>query len=240
MDSIKERNRVLLEKASEGDSAAEAEIIKENMGLVKSIALRFTGRGQDLEDLIQIGSMGMLKAVRGYDKKYNTVFSTYAVPLIVGEIKRFLRDDGLIKVSREAKKNYRILMKHKEEYVRKNGEEPLIGDLCALCGIKKEDALYAMEACSQTVSLNEKIGGEDGLSFEDICEDTRIGDITERIALMQAIEGLEDTERKIIDMRYFKGMTQNQVAKVLGMTQVKVSRTEKKIILSLKERMKCG
>ena len=240
MDNIKERNRVLLEKASEGDSAAEAEIIKENMGLVKSIALRFTGRGQDLEDLIQIGSMGMLKAVRGYDKKYNPVFSTYAVPLIVGEIKRFLRDDGLIKVSREAKRNYRILMKHKEEYVQKNGEEPSIVDLCAVSGIKEEDVIYAIEACSQTVSLNEKIGGDDGLSFEDVCEDTTIGDITERIALMQVIDGLDDTERKIIDMRYFKCMTQNQVAKILGMTQVKVSRTEKKIILFLKDRMKCG
>lgn len=240
MDNIKERNRILLEKASEGDSAAESELIKENMGLVKSIALRFTGRGQELEDLIQIGSMGMLKAVRGYDKKFNTVFSTYAVPLIVGEIKRFLRDDGLIKVSREAKRNYRVLMKHKEEYVRKNGEEPSLAYLCSLCGINEEDAVYAMEACSQTVSLNEKIGGEDGLSFEDVFEDTTIGDITERIALMQAVEGLEDIERQIIDMRYFKGMTQNQVAKVLGMTQVKVSRTEKKIILLLKDRMKCG
>lgn len=240
MDSVKERNRVLLEKASQGDSAAEAELIKENMGLVKSIALRFTGRGQELEDLIQIGAMGMLKAVRGYDKKYNTVFSTYAVPLIIGEIKRFLRDDGLIKVSRDAKRNYRILMKHKEEYVRENGEEPGIAYLCSVCGITREDAVYAMEACSQTVSLSEKIGGEDGLSFEDVCEDTRIGDITERIALMQAVEGLNEVERSIINMRYFKGMTQIQVAKVLGMTQVKVSRTEKKIISLLKDRMECG
>ena len=111
MNGIKEKNRVLLERALSGDRMAEEELIKENMGLVKNIAARFTGRGTELEDLVQIGAMGMLKAIRGYDSAFNTAFSTYAVPMIMGEIKRYLRDDGLIKVSREAKRNYRILMR---------------------------------------------------------------------------------------------------------------------------------
>ena len=240
MNGIKERNKLLLRLASEGDKAAEEELIKENMGLVKSIALRFTGRGQELEDLVQIGAVGMLKAVRGYDASYNTVFSTYAVPMIIGEIKRFLRDDGLIKVSREAKRNYRLLERCKEEYIRKNGVEPKIGELCSICGMTEEDALYAMEACSQTVSLNEKIGGEDGMTVEEICEDEKIGDVTEKIALMQAIDNLDERDRQIISMRYFKGMTQSEVGKLLGMTQVKVSRAEKRIILLLKDGLKCG
>ncbi len=238
--SITDNNLTLLEMASTGDKSAEEQLIKQNMGLVKSIALRFTGRGQDMEDLIQIGALGMLKAIRGYDKTYNTAFSTYAVPLITGEIKRFLRDDGLIKISREAKRNYYILMKTREEQITSKGIEPKLTDLCELCGISKEDAVYAMEACAATVSLQEKIGDEDGLSVEDICGDSGLGDITERIALKQAIDLLEERDRNIIIMRYFKGMTQNEVAKRLGMTQVKVSRTEKKIIELLKNGLNCS
>lgn len=235
-----EVNALLLEKASLGDKKAEEELMKTNMGLVKNIALRFCGRGQEIEDLVQIGSVGMLKAIRGYDKSYNTAFSTYAVPLITGEIKRFLRDDGLIKVSREAKRNNYMLLKAKEEYVREKGEEPKLSELCEICNISKEDALYAMEACSATLSLQEKIGNEDGLSIEEVCGDSGLGEVTEKIALKQAIDTLEETEKNIIIMRYFKGMTQNEVAKRLGMTQVKVSRTEKKIISALKNQLKCG
>lgn len=240
MNGIKEKNRVLLERALSGDRMAEEELIKENMGLVKNIAARFTGRGTELEDLVQIGAMGMLKAIRGYDSAFNTAFSTYAVPMIMGEIKRYLRDDGLIKVSREAKRNYRILMRLKETFVAENGFEPKISELCEISGMNEEDAVYAFEACSGTVSLNEKIGDEDGLTFEEMLEDEKIGDITEKIALMQAIEKLDSMDRQIIYLRYFKGMTQNEVGKLLGMTQVKVSRTEKKIILLLKNGLKCG
>lgn len=240
MSCIKEKNKEMLKRAASGDKKAEEEIIRDNMGLVKSIAVRFTGRGQDLEDLIQIGSVGMLKAIRGYNESMGTAFSTYAVPMIMGEIKRFLRDDGLIKVSREAKRNFRLLMRCKENFLRENGYEPKMSILCNMTGISKEDAIYAMEACSGTVSLSEKIGGDDGKSVEDMCEDDKIGDITEKIALMQAVDSLEDVDKKIIVMRYFKGMTQNEVAKILGMTQVKVSRAEKRIILLLKEGLKCG
>lgn len=235
-----DNNAKLLEKAACGDKEAEERLISENMGLVKSIALRFLGRGQELEDLVQIGAIGMLKAVRGYNKSYNTAFSTYAVPLITGEIKRFLRDDGIIKVSRDAKRNYLILKREKERYITEKGIEPKLNELCEICGINKEDAVYALEACSGTLSLQEKIGGEDGVSIEDMCGEDNFGPLIEKIALNEAINSLDEDSRNIIYMRYFKGMTQSSVAKLLGITQVKVSRTEKKIIIMLKEKLKCG
>lgn len=234
------KNPELLQRISEGDRTAEELMIKENMGLVRSIALRFVGRGQDLEDLVQIGAVGMLKAVRGYNKSYGTVFSTYAVPMITGEIKRFLRDDGIIKVGREAKRNYVRLMSSKDKYIRNYGEEPRLSVLCQMCDISEEDAVYAIEACSGVVSLNEKIGDDEDACLEDFCEDQTIGDVVERVSLMQAIEELSKNDREIIYMRYFKGMTQSQVAKVMGLTQVKVSRQEKRIISALKELLKCG
>lgn len=232
------RNTALLERASNGDRRAEAEIIKENMGLVKSIALRFVGRGQDIEDLIQIGSLGMLKAVRNFDRGYGTAFSTYAVPMIVGEIKRFLRDDGLIKVSREAKRNNRLLAEAKEKYIHAHGREPKLAELCDECGITAEDAVYAMEACSGTVSLQEKVG-DDGATVGDFVGEEIIGDVTEKIALVEAIKRLDGVERNIIYMRYFKGMTQTETANRLGLTQVKVSRSEKRIISRLKSELSC-
>lgn len=222
-------NARLLDLASAGEKWAEEELVKENMGLVRSIAVRFTGRGQELEDLMQIGSLGLIKAVRGYDKSFGTAFSTYAVPLISGEIKRFLRDDGLIKVSREAKRNYAILMKEKEKFILNHGTEPKLSELCEICGMDKESALYAMEACSATVSINEKIGGEDGVSIEEMCSNDDVADITERIALKETLENLDNKEKNLIYLRYFKGMTQSEVAKRLGVTQVKISRMEKKI-----------
>jgi len=133
-----DKNEVLLERVSEGDEDATEMLIKENLGLVKSIALRFLGRGQELEDLIQIGSIGMLKAIRGYDKAFGTAFSTYAVPLITGEIKRFLRDDGLIKVSRETKRNGYILLRARQEYIAENAAEPSLSVLSEITGISEE------------------------------------------------------------------------------------------------------
>lgn len=233
-------NAALLEMAAAGSKDAEERLVKDNMGLVRSIAVRFSGRGQDVEDLIQIGMLGMLKAIRGYDKSFGTAFSTYAVPLITGEIKRFLRDDGLIKVSREAKRNNYALMKAKEEFLRVKGREPKLSELCEMCGMETADAVYAMEACSGTVSLQEKIGDDDSLSVEDICGEDSLGEVVEKIALSQALESLDEKSRSIIFMRYYKGMTQSEVASILGMTQVKVSRTEKKIITALRERMRCG
>ena len=135
-------NALLLERVKTGDKSAEDELVRANLALVRSIAVRFLGRGQDLEDLVQIGCMGLLKAVRGYDPSYGTAFSTYAVPLISGEIKRFLRDDGLIKVSREAKRNYVILMHAKEMFCKQNVREPKLHELCEASGVSYDETLF--------------------------------------------------------------------------------------------------
>jgi len=229
-----DKNEVLLERVSEGDEDATEMLIKENLGLVKSIALRFLGRGQELEDLIQIGSIGMLKAIRGYDKAFGTAFSTYAVPLITGEIKRFLRDDGLIKVSRETKRNGYILLRARQEYIAENAAEPSLSVLSEITGISEEQALYALEASAPTVSLQEKISAEGETEIgEMIASDDEIEALTDKIALRQAVKQLDTQEQILINLRYFKGLTQAETAKILGMNQVKVSRTEKKIITKL-------
>lgn len=234
MNKASESNAFLLEKASMGDEAAAEMLIKENLGLVRSIAKRFTGRGQELEDLIQIGSIGMLKAIRGYDKSFGTAFSTYAFPLITGEIRRFLRDDGLIKVSRETKKNGSILLKAREQYMSEHGKEPGMSELCALCGIDEEAAVYALSACSPALSLQDKITDESDTEFSEfICTNDEITLLTDKIALREALKSLPEEERTLINLRYFKGLTQSETAKILGITQVKVSRTEKKIINKL-------
>ena len=230
-------NAALLARLREGDKSAEEALVRQNLALVKSIALRFLGRGQDLEDLVQIGSLGLLKAVRGYDPAYGTAFSTYAVPLINGEIKRFLRDDGLIKVSREAKRNYRQLTVAREEYTRKYGKEPKIGDLCDMSGISYDDAVYAFSACGGVLSLEEKLGDEDGKRVEEICADNTLGDITEKLALEQAVATLDERDKAILFLRFFKGMTQSEVGARLGLTQVKVSRAEKRIKESLRRQL---
>ncbi len=229
-----DKNALLLERASNGDESATELLVKENLGLVKSIALRFVGRGQELEDLIQIGSLGMLKAIRGYDKTFGTAFSTYAVPLITGEIRRFLRDDGLIKVSRETKKNGYILLKARQEYISKNAVEPSLSVLSELTGISSEQALYALEASAPAVSLQDKISAESDTEIGDMfASDDEIEALTDKIALREAVKQLDTQEQILINLRYFKGLTQSETAKILGMTQVKVSRTEKKIINKL-------
>lgn len=231
------KNAALLAKAKEGEKGAEEALVRNNLALVRSIALRFLGRGQDIEDLMQIGCMGLLKAVRGYDPAYGTAFSTYAVPLISGEIKRFLRDDGLIKVSREAKRQYRQLLCQAEAYRAKHGKEPKLQELCTLCGIAYDDAVYAFSACGGVLSLEDKVGDEDGKRVEELCADTTLADFTEKIALGQAVSSLEERDRTIIFMRYYKGLTQNEVAARLGMTQVKVSRAEKRIKEELRKKL---
>ncbi|MBO4343467.1 MAG: sigma-70 family RNA polymerase sigma factor [Clostridia bacterium] len=230
-----DENSKLLERYAQGDKKAEEELIKLNAPLVYSIAQRFAHRGQDIDDLVQIGTLGILKAVRGYKKEYGTVFSTYAFPLITGEIKRFLRDDGLIKVSREAKRNNGILMRAKEKFFSEHGREPRISELCEICGISVSDAVYAVNACIPSVSLQEKTGNGDGLSYEETCADGNISDITEKIALKEALEKLDEKEKKIVFLRYYRGLTQANTAEILGVNQVKISRSEKKIVEKLKK-----
>ena len=221
----------LIEKAKKGDENALETLVASNMGLVKSIAVRFRDRGVEFEDLCQIGTIGMIKAIRNFDSSHGTMFSTYAVPLIMGEIRKYLRDDGLIKVSRELKRKGVTVLRTKESFVAKNGREPTISELAEESGISADDIVESLDATMSVMSLSEPIGEvllEDMLGFDNIPE------LCENIALRQAIASLPEEEKQLIHYRFYKGMSQSKVGELFGITQVKVSRMEKKILEKLK------
>ena len=237
-EKISREMQEALIRASEGDSAAEAKLVEWNQGLVTSVAARFRGRGADFEDLVQIGSIGLLKAIRSFDLDRGFAFSTYAVPLIIGEIRRFLRDDGMVKVGRGQKRTGALLMKAREEWIAEHGEEPRLGVLAEHVGISAEEAAAALDAASPVRSLSESIG-EDDFSLEDVIpsEEDEIGRMIENLALTETIRRLPPLWRQIIALRYFKDYSQQQTADALGLTQVKISREEKKIFAELRGRL---
>lgn len=238
-DERYKENLALLAKAKEGDRAATEELILLNVGLVKSIASRFLGRGTDFEDLTQIGHIGLLKAIRTFDMERGCAFSTYAVPLIFGEIRRFLRDDGPIKVSR-AQKRMGALLAAEREKMRREGEEDVpVSVLAARCGISVEEAADALDANRPMRSLSEMLyGEEEGRTLETTLYDERENEKTfDRIALASAIGKLPTLRRKIILLRYFRDYSQEKTARALGLSQVKVSREEKKILCFLREQL---
>lgn len=219
---------------------ATERLICNNIGLVRSIALRFRDRGTDLEDLIQIGTIGMIKAIRSFELDRDTAFSTYAVPLIIGEIRRHLRDDGLIKVSRIQRKLGVELMKARNRILSTDGREAGIDELAALCQVSVEEASMALDAISPVASLSESIGDSDtNLTIESriAAEENDIEHLSDSIALGQAIDKLPPIWKKILILRYFKNMTQQETANFLGLSQVKVSREEKKIMEFLRQEL---
>lgn len=228
---IYEENASLLKAFREGDKSALDLLIEKNMGLVKNIAARFRDRGTEYEDLVQIGIIGMIKAVRSYDESFGTVFSTYAVPLIIGEIRRFLRDDGQIKLGRTLKRQSIDIIKRREIFIRENGHEPRLSELAELCGITTEEAAVALEASSPVRSLSEPAGDDETITLgSQIAEkSSKVEEITERIALAEAVRALTPLHRKIVSLRWFRGLSQQQTGDMLGLTQVKISREEKKI-----------
>ena len=237
------RNLDLIYRAQSGDEvdsmlALEC-IIEENMGLVRSIALRFRDRGTDYDDLVQIGTIGMIKAVRSFSFEREVVFSTYAVPLIMGEIKRHLRDEGPIKISRIYKKLSMEIGRARNKIITDEGREPTIVELAELCGISVEDAAIALETINPIASLSETYGDDEKLTLESqlASDDREIEKLTDKIALGQVIARLPKEWQKIITLRYYRNMTQQQVADALGLSQVKVSREEKKILASLREEL---
>ncbi len=244
-----ETNRILLEQAQGKDAeqreAATEKLICDNMGLVRHIALKFCGRGCEYEDLVQIGTIGMLKAIRSFDLERGTAFSTYAVPLILGEIRRHLRDDGPIKVGRAVKKLGAELMREQTRIIAETGKEPHISELAEICGVSPEEAAAALDAISPVASLSDSRGEDgDGLCLYDRIPDgdglLEIEHARDRIALGQAIRLLPPLWRQIIVLRYFKDMTQQKTAESLGLTQVKVSREEKKIVEFLRAELMKG
>lgn len=229
-------NLSLIREVKNGNASALDELISSNMGLVKNIARRFIGRGTDYEDIVQIGSIGMIKAAKSFDESYGTAFSTYAVPLIIGEIRRFLRDDGMIKVSRDIKRRAISVLRAKEDFVRENSREPKMSELCALCGLSADEIVECLDATSPVCSLQDQIG-DDGMTVEMVTPspENEIDRSTDFIALGEAVRTLDELSQKIIALRFYRELSQQQTAKILGITQVKVSREEKKIFEKLKK-----
>ena len=226
--------RVLLRRAGKGDNDACEKLIEENSGLIWSIVRRYCGRGVEAEDLYQLGCLGFLKAVRGFDEAFGTEFSTYAVPKISGEIRRFLRDDGAVKVSRAMKEQAAAIKMARQQLTAQLFREPTLSELAEKTGLSPEEIAVAETATSATESI-QKQTGEDGFSLEDVLTK---GDpeeaMIERIALREAIGALAQRERLVIELRYFRAMTQEQVARVLQVSQVQVSRIEKKAVTNLR------
>ncbi len=234
-----EETLALLERAKAGDKAAEAALVEENTGLVWSIVRRFVGRGHEPDDLFQVGALGLLKAIQKFDTGFGVRFSTYAVPMIMGEIKRFLRDDGMIKVSR----SYKVLAGKartvKEELAGKLGRDPSIAELAAAMQIEPAELATALDATQPHDSLFAPFGEDEKVLLIDKVSGgaSSEGDTVDRIAVRQLLAGLPEREQKILYLRYFQDQTQTQVAKKLGISQVQVSRIEKKMLLYLRERL---
>ena len=229
----------LITKSHEGDKEARERLVEENVGLVWCVVKRFCGRGTEAEDLFQIGSIGLLKAIDKFDLSYDVKFSTYAVPMISGEIKRFLRDDGMIKVSRSLKElSYRSI-RAREKLTDRLGREPTLEEMSAELGVDKEEIVQAMEAGGEVESLYRPIHQKEGSEIRllDRLEekDQREEKILDRMVLRQMLETLDSKERQLIYLRYFADKTQADVGKIMGISQVQVSRMEKRIIENLRK-----
>jgi RNA polymerase sporulation-specific sigma factor len=232
----------LIEKAKNGDKEAQSIMVEQNMGLVWSIARRFQNRGYDLEDLFQIGCIGLIKAINKFDTSFNVKFSTYAVPMIIGEVKRFIRDDGLIKVSRSLKETSNKIKITKEVMLKELGREPSVTEIAERLDITPEEIAMALGATYAPEYLYNSIseGDNSPILLIDRVESEAYpteSELIDKITLMQILDTLEPREKQIIVLRYFKEKTQTQIAKMLGISQVQVSRLEKKILKELKEKI---
>lgn len=227
----------LIARSQAGDSRATEILVEENSGLIWAVVRRFLGRGADADDLYQLGCLGFLKAVEGFDLQYGTQFSTYAVPKISGEIRRFLRDDGTVKVSRTLKEQAATIRIARNRLTAALGREPTIGEISRQTGFTPEEIALAETATAAAESIQKETGAE-GFCLEDILTDTESEErMLEKIALRQAIATLPQREKTVIHLRYFHALTQQRVAKLMDISQVQVSRIEKKAIMMLKEMM---
>lgn len=219
----------LIKKAKCGDEAAREKVIVNNMALVWSIVRRFANRGYEAEDLFQIGSIGLMKAIDKFDMSYDVRLSTYAVPMIIGEIKRFIRDDGIVKISRSIKENNWKIKQAAGRFADANNREPTVEELVCATGLSKEDIVIAVSAVKEP----EYIDREEYTGLELRLEDDK-EEVINQILLEKLLGELKENERKLIEMRYYQEKTQTEVAKMLGMSQVQVSRNEKKILAKLR------
>lgn len=225
----------LIERSQKGDSAARESLVEENSGLIWSVARRFLGRGIEGEDLYQLGCLGFLKAVDGFDLEFGTQFSTYAVPKISGEIRRFMRDDGAVKVSRSIKERSAVIKCARMQLITSLGREPTVSDISELTGFTPEEIAAAELATAAVESIHQE-SGEEGFSLENVLTDTQSEEcLVEKIALRQAVNRLPERESMVIRLRYYHGLTQDRVSRVLKVSQVQVSRIEKKALQTLRE-----
>ena len=251
-----EETSVLIARSQAGEKDAREVLIEKNLGLVHHIVRRFSGRGYDPEDLFQIGTIGLMKAIDKFDLKLGLQFSTYAVPMITGEIKRCLRDDGPVKISRTIKENGLKVKLARQKLQAREGREPTLQEIMAETGLSSEDAVMAMEASIEVESIYSAVYQDDGSEVYLVdkvvrganssvgssmvgvfdSEDTEKEQLLNHMLLKQLLETLEPSERKLISMRYFQNKTQMEIAGILGISQVQVSRLEKKILLRLRER----
>ena len=226
----------LLQAAKEGDNRACEQVLQENAGLLWSIVRRYYGRGVDPDDLYQLACLGFLKAVRGYDADFGTQFSTYAVPKIAGEIRRFLRDDGAVKVSRGVKERAMTIRAVRNRLQSQLGREPTLSELSEQTGLEPEEIAAAETAVEPVASLQMETG--EGLTLESLLGDGGMEEtLVERMVLHRAMEQLPEQERKVLLLRYYKGLTQSNVARVIGVSQVQVSRLERRAVGHLRELM---
>ena len=224
----------LIQRSQAGDRAATEQLVVDNSGLIWSVARRYFGRGIDPDDLYQLGCVGFLKAIAGFDAAYGTQFSTYAVPKIAGEIRRFLRDDGSVKVSRSIKERAAGIKMARQRLTARLGREPGVSELAAELGLTPEEIASAETATASAESIQRQTG-EEGFSLEDVlCTDGMEERIVESLSLRAALTQLSGRERLVIDLRYFHALTQERVAKIIGVSQVQVSRIEKKALANLR------
>ena len=226
-------NAELLKRAGTGDGEAEAELVEKNMGLVYSIVRRFSNRGGEAEDLVQIGAIGLIKAVKKFDLSFGVKLSTYAVPMIIGEIKRFLRDDGAIKVSRAVKENAVRARRAEEELRLRLGRDPTLREIAIESGMDEWEITEAFDASLPPESLQAGTENEDPLINRLSSDDTE-DKIVDKVFLRDALDKLSEREYEIIFLRYFRGKTQTEVAERIGVSQVQISRIEKKALLKLR------
>lgn len=234
-----ERTFELIRQSQAGEKLAKEQLITMHSGLIWNVVRRFTGRGVELEDLYQIGAIGLIRAIDKFDFSFEVKFSTYAVPLISGEIKRFLRDDGMIKISRSLKENQWKIKKAMEIYLNENGREATVEELSEILEMEPEEIMLAMEAVVEIESMEQSLYNGDG---KEISLKERIADekdeeeeLTNKLFLQQLLQTLDKRDLELILLRYFENKTQTQVAEILGISQVQVSRLEKKILRYLKE-----
>lgn len=233
-------NTALIKRVQNGDAEAQDKLVENNMGLVYSIVKRYSGRGYDTEDLVQIGAIGLIKAIKKFDTKFNVCFSTYAVPVIAGEIKRFLRDDGAVKISRTLKETAIKGRRTEEELRRLLNRDPTIGEIAEKCGVDADTLTEAFDAAAPPASIYDSIyeNGENEIRLLD----TMAGDESEekiinKVMAENILTSLKPRERQVIVLRYYKGKTQSEIARIIGVSQVQVSRIEKRILENLRKLM---